>query len=478
MEEMTVQEERIVTPTMQTGDAVNTGLEITREGIEMQGGRAETSVYNNLNILSGVSVESPDPYGLSPEQNNIRTRGVRGYLGAMSVEGVPNWGGNPIGPREYLYDTENFQSIAVYKGVVPADIGTGVGARGGAIELRPLWPKEEAGATLSQGLGLNEFSRTFVRLDSGSLGPGGTRMSGSYSYTESEKWKGPGDIGPRNNGNVMLAQPVWNEDEIKVFFNSNSITADKYRALSYADVSHLKENARKDYNSERTGVAANDIYYYGNNKGEYLNNDVFAVIPVTVTEAFGFTFKPYYAQEDTTYYSGVTTGGGRVQRNDRDIDRYGTIAEARNDFGFAEATLGYLVETSDMKITTRNYNTNMVFQSYGIYTKNDGNAMLHTPYAKLSGTVDKFKWQAGIKYFYYRDPSAEGYKWSGGALVHDATLDRSAREYAEWLPSAGVSYDFTDSVQGFADYGRSQIRPYSYVPLINTYSQNQAAFQA
>lgn len=478
MEEMVVKEERIVTPTMQTGDTVNTGLEVTREGMDMQGAKAETSVYNSLNVISGVNVEGPDPYALSPEQNTIRTRGVRGYLGAMSVEGVPNWGGNPIGPREYLYDTENFRSVAIYKGVVPADIGTGVGARGGAIELRPLWPKEEAGATLSQGFGSNAYSRSFVRLDSGSLGQIGTRLSGSYSYTHADKWKGPGEIGPRNNGNVMLAQPVWNDDELKIFFNANNISSYKYRALSYSQVSHLDDNYRTDFNSERTGVAATDQYYYGNNKGEYVNNDLFAVIPVTVSKDLSFTFKPYYANENTTLYNGVPAGGGRVQRNDRDIERFGNIAEMRTDLGFAETTLGYLVESSSMKITTRNYTTNMVFQSYGIYTKSSENAQLHTPYVKIAGALDRFKWQAGLKYFSYSDPSAEGYTWAAGTLVHDPTLDRSAKTYEAFLPSAGVSYDFTDSAQGFASYGRSQIRPYSYVPLINIFTQNRAAFNA
>lgn len=39
--------------------------------------------------------------------------GVRGFLGAMTVEGVPNWGGNPMGLREYIYDTKNMRGIAV-----------------------------------------------------------------------------------------------------------------------------------------------------------------------------------------------------------------------------------------------------------------------------------------------------------------------------------------------------------------------------
>ena len=186
--------EKIVTPTKQTDETVYTGSEITKKGLEAQGTKATVSVYEAINILPGLSVESPDPYGLAAEQKNIRIRGVRGYSGAMTVEGVPNWGGNPMGPREYIYDSENFQSIAVYKGAVPADLGTGVGARGGA----------------------NEYNRTFLRLDSGTLPRIGTGLSLSYSYTDAEKWKGPGDLGPRNNVGMMLRQPVWTNDEIRI----------------------------------------------------------------------------------------------------------------------------------------------------------------------------------------------------------------------------------------------------------------------
>ncbi|HAA05323.1 MAG TPA: TonB-dependent receptor, partial [Syntrophobacteraceae bacterium] len=108
LEEIVVTGERIVTPTRQTGEGVYTGQEVTRKGIEIEGSKANTSVYNAIDVLPGINVESVDPYGLGAEQRMIRVRGVRGYLGSMSVEGVPNWGGNPIGPREYIYDTENW----------------------------------------------------------------------------------------------------------------------------------------------------------------------------------------------------------------------------------------------------------------------------------------------------------------------------------------------------------------------------------
>jgi iron complex outermembrane receptor protein len=176
LDDVVVTGTKLVTPTKQTNETVYTGSEITRDGLDAQGSRAAVSVYEAINILPGISVESIDPYGLAAEQKNIRVRGVRGFLGAMTVAGVPNYGGNPMGPREYLYDTENFDSIAVYKGAVPADLGTGVGARGGAVELRPRWPEQEFGISLSQGIGINHYSRSFIRLDSGNLPQTGTGL--------------------------------------------------------------------------------------------------------------------------------------------------------------------------------------------------------------------------------------------------------------------------------------------------------------
>ncbi|EFK05451.1 TonB-dependent receptor plug domain protein, partial [delta proteobacterium NaphS2] len=177
LEEIVVTGETLFAPTKETDETVYTGTEVTKEGIESEGTKAKTSVYEAIDILPGIIVESAGGYGLAAEQTTIRVRGIRGYLGSMTMEGVPNYGGNPIGPRQYIYDTENFQSISVYKGAVPSDLGTGVGDRGGAIELKQQWPTEEFGFRISQGVGTDGYHRTFLRIDSGSLTDWDTRLS-------------------------------------------------------------------------------------------------------------------------------------------------------------------------------------------------------------------------------------------------------------------------------------------------------------
>jgi Outer membrane receptor proteins, mostly Fe transport len=62
--------------------------------------------------------------------------------------------------------------------------------------------------------------------------------------------------------------------------------------------------------------------------------------------------------------------------------------------------------------------------------------------------------------------------------VRAPDLDREARTHDIWLPSLGLSYDLTPATQVYASYGRGFIRPYSYLPIINTYNSNRAAFRA
>jgi len=481
--EIVVTEEKLFAPTKQANETVYTGSEITEKGIEIQGGKADTSVYEAINILPGISVESADPYGLAAEQRIIRVRGVRGYLGGLTVEGVPNYGGNPIGPREYLYDMENFQSISVYKGAVPVDLGTGVGTRGGAVELKPRWPEEKFGLQLAPGIGTDDYFRTFLRIDSGSLTQADTRLSGSYSYTTADKWKGPGDLGPRKNVNLALTQPLGSAADVKVWFNYNDLKQDLFRPLDYRQVQDLAQNYKFDYNERRTGVAAQDIYYYDYNRGSYLNRDLLALITVKPLDPLSLSLKPFFFNEDAEIYQGVTTAGGRIQKRIRDIERTGAVGEAGYEAGSFKTVLGYYFEKSDMNISTENYAITAAGLSYrgmGVFATT-GDTYIHSPYAKIAGTYGAFDWQAGLKYFRFEDSASEGYVTGPApayAPVRAPDLDREAKTHDILLPSVGAGYRFSERVQTYASYGKNFIRPYSYLPLVNLYNTNRAAFIA
>lgn len=483
MEEVLVVGERLITPTRQASETVYTGSEITGKGMEIQGTKATTSVYNTLDMLPGINVESADSNGLAAEMSSVRVRGVKGSLGALTVEGVPNYGGNPIGPRDYLYDMENMEAVSVYKGAVPGDIGTGVGSRGGAVELRPDWPHDDFGMSFKQSLGSDAYTRTYLRLDSGELPATGTALSGSFSYAESDKWRGEGELGPRFNGNLSLRQALGAKTSVKLWYNHNDLDQHLYRALSWDDIQDLGGNYDKDFNGTLTGDVKQDIYYYDYNRGTYLNDDFLAVLSSELTDSLSISLKPYASKEDVEILQGITKGGVMVQKRVRDIQRTGLIAEAVQETGNFNASLGYHFEAVDMDIHSQNYaivDSGLAYRGYGRMASS-GTSYIHSPYLKLAGAYERFNWQAGLKYFNFQEDDSQGYMSGPGpdyALVRTPDLDRASTEYDILLPTLAASTLLSDSAELRASYGKTFIRPYKYMPLVNLYSANRSTFLA
>ncbi|OQX17725.1 MAG: TonB-dependent receptor [Desulfobulbaceae bacterium A2] len=483
LSEIVVEADKIVTPSMQASETVYTGSEVTAKGMEIQGVKANTSVYEAVGVLPGINVESADGRGLGAEQRSVRIRGVQTSRGALTVEGIPNYGGNPIGPRDYLYDMENMSGVSVYKGAVPGDIGTGIGSRGGAMELKPDWPHEQFTGHFSQSFGSDAYSRSFFRVDSGNLTDAGTKFSASYSYTDADKWRGPGSLGPRQNANFALDQPLGERLDVKVWVNHNDLDQHLYRALSYQEMQNLGANYTNDYNENRTGVAAKDINYYEYNRGSYQNDDLMSILSWKASNALGFKLKPYYSHEDTEILGGTTSGGGMVQKRTRDIERSGFMVESLADFSGLKTVLGYHFESSNMEISTQNYaitGTGLSYRGLGVFGTS-GTGYLNSPYLKLAGKQGAFDWQVGLKYFNFIDPESDGYVAGSApsyAAVRAADLDREETTYDIWLPTLGASYRLSDALQAYGSYGKSFIRPYSYLPLVTLYSGNRAAFQA
>ncbi len=476
--------ERLIKPTRQTEETVYTGLAVTEKGIEVGGARAATQVAGAIDLLPGVYTGMPDSRGLGVEQSSVRLRGVPGSLGTLTVEGVPNWGGNPIGPRDYLYDMANFSGVSVYPGSVPVDLGSGVGTRAGAIVLHPKWPNADPGAVLEQTVGSHGFTRTYARLTSGAVGPADTRIAGAMSYTDANKWRGPGALGPRGNANLALVQPLGKTLEVKVWANHNDQDQHLYRPLTYGQISDLSQNFKLDFNATPTGRPAQDIYYYNYNRGDYRNDDAMAILDWRPRDDLRLTLKPYWSQEKAEVLQGLTSpGGGQVQQRDRDISRSGFLGDVALKLGPVTGQLGYQYELADMDISTQNFAitpAGLSWRGAGVVATT-GTTYVHSPYLKLSGSAGPLSWQGGLKYFRFEDSASDGYT-SGPApnyrLVRAPDLDRDARTYDIWLPSLGLAWDLTPEAQIYTSWGRGFIRPYAYLPLVNTYSTNRAAFRA
>ena len=489
LEEITVTGE-LVRPTRQMGDSLYTGTCITQKGIELLGTPAKTSVYNALDILPGLNAESKDPYGLSG--TDVRIRGVKGLFNGITVEGIPNYGIMPIGAREDIYDMENMESVSLYKGASPADLGTGSGNRGGSIELKLRRPEDKAGIKLDQSFGSKDFLRTFLRIDSGKLLTK-TSLFGSYSYTDADKWKGKGDLGGRDHVTLGLNQQINDVINIDLFYKFNEIERHFFKDLNYEQADHIDhhDNFYHHYNNELTSDPKKDINYYDYNRGTFINRDFMSIIDINISEKFNLSLKPYHSSEDANFREGkkgfpVVGYGPKMKKPGilnkiRDLERYGVIPEINLDILDFEITAGYWFESNDLEKYVKRYVTTpdgLKYNGYMYYAKNDGHGKIHSPYAKVSYELNKFKFQAGLKYFYYEEPASTGY-------ISDATLelkedpDISLKEtdYDEILPTFGIGYEFNKNIKMYFNYGRNYMRPYAYVPITNLYVMKKKLFK-
>ncbi|MCD4805790.1 MAG: TonB-dependent receptor [Desulfobacterales bacterium] len=482
---ITVQDQLIL-PTRQTGDSLYTGSSVTKKGLELLGTPAETSIYNALSILPGTNVESLDPYGLS--HSYTRVRGLKDRYIGMTVEGVPNYGIMSIGAREHIYDTQNVKSVSLYKGASPADLGTGSGNRGGAIELELRRPEDKIGAEITQSFGSDDFIRTFLRVDSGRL-PTKTKFFASYSYSKADKWKGEGELGPRDHITLGLSQEFGDKVNCDIFFNFNEIERHSFQSLTYEEARDIDHNYNKSFIPALTSVASENKDYYDYNREKFINRDLMAIINVAVSENTNLSLKPYYSSEDAStkgkkqFMVGSGPMPGIIVDKTKDLERYGIIPELSLDFSAYKITAGYWFESHNLEKYMEKYVTTadgLTYKGYSYYAKNDGNGEIHSPYAKISGKLDKFKFQAGLKYFYYEEPASTGYTTNNAALqlTEDPDISLKAVDYDEFLPTAGIGWEFNKNSEMYLNYGRNYMRPYAYVPVTTNYVTYRPAFKA
>ena len=470
----------LVCSVKRTGDALYTGTAITPKGIELLGISAKNSIYNTLDLLPAVTVTGQDAYGLAAKE--VRIRGIRGLFSGVTIEGFPNYGIMPIGARDDIYDIENMESISLYKGATPTDIGSATGSRGGIIELSYHRPENKLKITLNQAYGSNSYWRSFIRFDCG-IFPSKTKFFTSYSYTTANKWKGYGNLALRHNIALGLAQQLSPKMYLELFGNFNTVKRHDFRALIFAEASDIENNFNLDYVKNIRGVPAEDYYYYDYNRGEYTNADAMAIWNYDVSGKMGLITRIYYSREDAVSEKTVNNQSKYIiQDRTRDIGRIGIIPEAKGQTGKFSYSVGYWFESFDNRVYVYPKAitaVGLVPKGYNFYAVPKRRGQIHSPYAKLAYNGEHLKLQTGLKYYYFNGPESERYKSiSPDTLSTEPSTDlhTDAIIHSALLPSIGIGYRFSKAFEIYANYGRNYMRPYRYVPTINLYLSNQIAF--
>ncbi len=463
----------VVKPSKQEGDTIYTGVEINN----ITGVAEKNSIYNAISTLPSVNLDSDDPFGLGDKR--VRIRGSSDYYLGVTINGIPNYGIMPIGPRDYIYDIENMEAIKVYPGSAPADLMSGSGNRGGAVELSIKRPLDRFKITFHQDVGSFYYSKTYLRIDTGKLKTN-SKFYLSGSYTDADKWKGEGKLGPRKNFSFGYSQYVNRFFNFDIFINYNSLHRHLFKGLSYNEAKDLDHYFYHDYNSRKTGNPLIDWDYYGYNKFSAINRDYFGFFNFIFSKSLSLKLKPYYSKENNSKYEGMQIRNFSMVLNKiNDSKRYGLVSELKLKFKNYNFVAGYWYEKTDFQPIIKKFapiNFNLIFKGYSWYTKSTSKGKIESPFAKISANFGKLKFQGGVKYFYYKEPAKKGFWYRNGRFIYDSAISVKKEDYDEWLPSAGIGYRFTKNFEVDLSYAKRYQRPYAYGPLSSFYFKNYNTF--
>lgn len=192
---------------------------VTEEFIGQQ--NAGQSILNTINLVPGVNFTNNDPYGSSG--GNLRIRGFDGARVSVTFDGIPlNDSGNYAIFSNQMLDPELISRASVNMGTTDVDSPT-ASAVGGTVNYVTRMPEEEFGVMLQPSFGEHNFRRILGVIDTGALGPWDTRSFWAASYTNYDKWKGPGEM-EKEQYNARFYQDLGGDGNfaaLAVHYNEN-----------------------------------------------------------------------------------------------------------------------------------------------------------------------------------------------------------------------------------------------------------------
>ncbi|MEQ1781506.1 MAG: TonB-dependent receptor [Hyphomonadaceae bacterium] len=203
------------------------------------------TILQSLNIVPGLNFTNSDPYGNSG--GNIRLRGFDGNRVGLAFDGMPlNDTGNYASFTNQLLDPELIVEASVNQGSTDVDSPTAA-AIGGIINFVSANPDDTMGAQVVGSYGDFNYGRLFVRLDSGEIGPWGTKAYITGSTTRYDKFKGPGKL-EKDQYNAKIYQPLNGNDFISIAAHYN-----KNRNAFYNNTANLVKDVNGKTVIDRRG---------------------------------------------------------------------------------------------------------------------------------------------------------------------------------------------------------------------------------
>lgn len=281
---------------------------VTQEFISTQ--PAGQSINEVLNLVPGMNFTNNDPYGSSG--GNIRLHGFDGARIAQTFDGMPlNDSGNYSLYTNQQLDSELIEKASVNTGSTDADSPT-ASATGGTINISSLTPTEDFGGWIQGSIGDFDYNRVMALVNTGAVGPWGTRAWFAYSDQSYDKFKGFGDL-HKTQYNAKIYQPLRdNGDFVSIAFHWNRNRNNNYNGpYLYSDgnggvtsdvdtspfgwgVDYNRTYTAPTFRSGTADVDSNSTSYWGLRINPSDTGNIRAQSRFTLAKGLIFTFDPSF----------------------------------------------------------------------------------------------------------------------------------------------------------------------------------------
>jgi len=433
-----------------------------------------------LDMSPSVNYTSNDDIGVNSQTIRIRGRSDGGPVSTRNIEEIPITG--QPGGGHTMFDMENISQIDLYKGYIPVDKGLGFSNLIGKANLTVKRPSKEFGAELSQSMGSNNLSRSFIRVDSGEKG--NVSAFGSFSVMSSDKNKGEGKI-DTNSAMIGVVYKPTPELKSELFFAYNKEDYNNYASLTYAEAKNLDKYYSKDFGTDKTKST-----YYDYNKEGYEDIAIMANLEYKISPDSKISFKPYFLNDEGDYWY---ASGANVIKWNRDHHLFGAILRYEKSFSEAlNAKIGYWAHRQlppGPPVTQQRYTVgaNGLIYAGWVQLNKNGYHEFNSPFAELSGVSGKLTYSAGIRYLNMRIGDFKSYTFNTNASTSsdyntalqntavDPWATAGAQYIREWLPSLYIGYNHSKDATVYFDYARTYG---SDINLQPTYAGSRATFVA
>jgi iron complex outermembrane recepter protein len=216
---------------------------ITTQYIQTQIGSSNATQL--INLLPGVTYSTEDPTGLL--SSDLRVHGFDGARVAITIDGTPvNDTGNYASyPGEYI-PAEVTDRIAVNVGGAEVDAPT-ASSLGATVNIVSKLPQTTPGFQGSVSGGSYDYLRGYGEIDTGEIGPWGTRAYFTGNYVNSDKYKGEGNLN-RLGADGKIYQPIGADDFVSLAYTYVKERSYFYESSSPSQFSQYGSSI--DYNTQ------------------------------------------------------------------------------------------------------------------------------------------------------------------------------------------------------------------------------------